>query len=491
MGRTDPGRRPGAAAAAARDTAARPPTGATPAEALAAAGPVGDGPVVVVGLQRSGAAVVRRLSGAGRRLVVLEDRPGVAAGYGARADEARGRGAELVEAAAPAAAARLGAAASLVVPSPGVPQGHPLLAAALAAGVPVRSEVELAYRLSRVPVVAVTGTNGKTTVTHLLAAALDAPDRRSIAAGNVGLPLIEALDRGPEVVVAEVSSFQLRFTDTFRPRVAVVLNVDADHLDWHGSVEAYREAKARIFSHQLAGDLLVVDLDDPVAASFAGRAPGRCQGFSASGAAGADWTVAGGWLTGPGDDRLMPVSELPGRAPYRIGNALAAAAAALDAGADREATVGALRRGTGLHHRVELVGQAGGVSYYDDSKATNPHATLAAVEGFDRVVLVAGGRNKGLDLHVLRRLAPRLRAVVAIGEAGPEVLAAFEGSGVPSEAASSMGEAVGAAARRARPGDAVILSPACASFDWYEGYEARGRDFSAEVRRLVGSPARG
>lgn len=452
----------------------------------AAAGPVGAGPVVVLGLQRTGAAVVRHLGGR-ERVVVVEDRPGDGPAYRERVAAARDAGAEIVEAPGTRGAARLGAGAALVVPSPGVPEGHPMLAAALAAGVPVRSEVELAYRVARVPIVAVTGTNGKTTVTNLVAAALAGSGSRVIAAGNVGLPLIEAVDSDAEVLVAEVSSFQLRFTDTFRPRVAVVLNVDADHLDWHGSLDAYREAKARIFANQAGDDLLVVDLDDPVARSFGTRAPARTQGVSVRGAPEADWTVDGGWLTGPAGERLMPVAGLPATAPHQISNALAAAAAAIGAGAGREPTAGALRRGPGLHHRVELVGQAGGVSYYDDSKATNPHATLAAVGGLEHVVLVAGGRNKGLDLGVLRRLAPRLRAVVAIGEAGPEVVEAFAGTGVPTERAGSMEAAVAAAAARARPGDSVVLSPACASFDWYPDYEARGRDFAALVARTTGA----
>lgn len=473
--------------------------GRTDAGRVARTRPEGDGPggsVVVVGLQRTGAAVVNHLAGR-ESVIVVEDRPGSDAGYAERAAAARRAGARVVEAPDEATAARLGARASLVVPSPGVPERHPLLAAALASGVPVRSEIELAWRVARAPIVAVTGTNGKTTVTSLIARALEASGRRAVAAGNVGLPLIEAVggdpddpgDPGPDVLVAEVSSFQLRFTDAFRPLVAVVLNVDADHLDWHGSLGAYREAKARIFANQRGDDLLVADLDDPVARSFLDRAPARTQGVSATGAPGADWTVAGGWLTGPEGARLVPVADLPGPAPHQVGNALAAAAAAIAAGADRDATAGVLRDGAGLHHRVELVGQAGGVSYYDDSKATNPHATVAAVEGFDRVVLVAGGRNKGLDLGVLRRLAPRLRAVVAIGEAGPEVLDAFDGTGVPAEAAASMAAAVAAAARRARPGDAVILSPACASFDWYPDYAARGRDFAAEVGRRAGAAA--
>jgi UDP-N-acetylmuramoylalanine--D-glutamate ligase len=287
-----------------------------------------------------------------------------------------------------------------------------------------------------------------------------------------------------EVVVAEVSSFQLRFTERFRPRVAVLLNAAPDHLDWHPDFDSYVAAKARIMANQAGDDLLVFNADDGPVADAAAAAPARSVGFSLTAATG--YRVQEGRLVGPDGAAFASVDSLALRRPHDLANALAAAAAALDLGAPAPAVVSALASFEGLPHRVTPVGQSGGVSFVDDSKATNPHATLAALAGFDSVVLVAGGRNKGLDLGVLAREAERIRAVVAIGEAAGEVAKAFAGVR-PVRRAGSMAEAVATAAELARPGDTVLLSPACASFDWYSGYAARGDDFAACVRSL-GSP---
>ncbi len=387
-------------------------------------------------------------------------------------------------------AAAHGRAADLVVPSPGVRPDHPAVAAAHDAGVPVRSEIDLAAaRLRARPdaprLVAVTGTNGKTTVTTLIDAMVRAVGIASSAAGNIGRPLLDAAGDDVAVVVAEVSSFQLEFTtDAFAPDVAVLLNVAEDHIDWHGSTGVYAEAKARLFAHQAADGLLVVNGDDPVADALADGAPGRVTRFSLGAPTGAGYGVRGGDLVGPAGV-VAPVPE--SGAPHDTANALAAAAAALEVGADVDAVAGALAGFGGLAHRVQMVGELDGVRFYDDSKATNPHATASALAGFDRVVLIAGGRNKALDLGGLRAEASRLRAVVAIGEAAGEVEAAFRGA-VPVVYAGSMHEAVRVAMARARTGDAVLLSPACASFDWYESYAARGDDFADEVARL-GEPA--
>jgi UDP-N-acetylmuramoylalanine--D-glutamate ligase len=220
---------------------------------------------------------------------------------------------------------------------------------------------------------------------------------------------------------------------------------------------------------------------------LSGGAVARRVAFSLASRPGC-FRVDRGVLVGPDGAELVPVSELPANAPHDLANALAAAAAALEVGATVDGVATALRSFARLHHRVELVGQASGVRYYDDSKATNPHATLTAVSGFDSVVLLAGGRNKGLDLGVLRVLAPRLRAVVAIGEAAPEVEDVFDAA-TPVVRASSMRDAVRHAAEIARSGDAVLLSPACASFDWYSSYAERGDDFAREVAALLGRNA--
>ncbi|HWC12110.1 MAG TPA: UDP-N-acetylmuramoyl-L-alanine--D-glutamate ligase, partial [Acidimicrobiales bacterium] len=334
----------------------------------------------------------------------------------------------------------------------------------------------------RRPIVAVTGTNGKTTVTALITDMLLASGRTAVAGGNIGFPLSDAVRRDVDVVVAEVSSFQLWWTDTFRPVVAVWLNLAEDHLDWHPDLDAYVAAKARIWAHQHKDDLIVVNIDDPIVAGQVAGAPSRVQTFGL--ARPADWHVADGELRGP-PGRLLPVAELRRSLPHDVSNGLAAAAAALSAGGTLEGVRTALRTFGGLPHRLTLVADAGGVRWYDDSKATNPHAALAAISGFDSVVLVAGGRNKGLDLGVLVKGADRIRAVVALGEAGPEVEAAFDGVR-PVTRAPPMAEAVRAAAAAARPGDAVLLSPGCASFDRYRSYAERGDDFAAAVGRLLG-----
>ena len=279
-----------------------------------------------------------------------------------------------------------------------------------------------------------------------------------------------------------MSSFQLAFTtDAFAPDVAVLLNVAEDHLDWHGSVDAYARAKAELFRHQTTTGVLVVNRDDPVALELAIDAPGRVLRFGTGPPAPGDYGVVGTDLVGPpGVLTAVPASG----APHDVANALAAAAAALAVGSDVDAVARALDGFGGLAHRVHLVGERAGVRYYDDSKATNPHATAGALAGFEHAVLIAGGRKKGLDLRGLRVHAPQLRAVVAIGEAAGDVEAAFAGA-VPVVRAGSMRDAVRAATEHAQPGDAVVLSPACASFDWYESYAARGDDFAREVAALA------
>ncbi len=433
---------------------------------------------LVVGLGRSGQAVARHLLGRGVSVAAVDDNPG---------DDARAAAAAmgilLVERPTPDALANLVVRADVVVPSPGVPASHPVYGLARASGVPVRGEVELASRWSICPLVAVTGTNGKTTVTSLIADMLVASGIPSIAAGNIGLPLSDAVaDEDLRVVVAEVSSFQLAFAESFRPVVAVWLNLAPDHLDWHGDEASYVAAKARVWARQGPGDVAVVNADDPIVMAQAASAPSRVVTFGL-GPAPADFTVAHDWLRGP-DGPILEVAALPRSMPHDLANALAATAAALAAGATVEGVRAALTAFAPLPHRLTLVAYADGVRWYDDSKATNPHAAVAAVRGFESVVLLAGGRNKGLDLGELADVAGRLRAVVAIGEAALEVAAAFDRL-VPVRPAESMVAAVAAAAEVARPGDVVLLSPGCASFDWYRSYAERGDDFAAAVNALL------
>jgi UDP-N-acetylmuramoylalanine--D-glutamate ligase len=398
--------------------------------------------------------------------------------------------------------AGLCAAVDMVVVSPGVPVHHPVFSVHPAPR--LLGEVELASQRSFGPMVAITGTNGKTTVTTLVAAMLEASGVWAVAAGNIGVPLLDAVTgadtpgkiRGQRppgenpVVVAEVSSFQLALTEGFHPRVATWINFSEDHLDWHPDLEHYRVSKARIWANVGAGDVVIANAEDPVV-MVATRAP-RARGAQVDtfGVQEGEWRVEGGVLCGPHGLQIVDVAELPRALPHDLANALAASATAIACGATVAGCRAALLEFSGLPHRVELVSEAGGVRWYDDSKATTPGAVLAALEGFDSAVLIAGGRNKGLDLGTLRRAAPRLRAVVAIGEAAGELEDAFSGVR-PVQEADSMEAAVDIAGGLAQPGDAVLLSPGCASFDWYTSYAERGADFArcvhAHLAREVGS----
>ena len=419
--------------------------------------------VLVIGLGVTGSAVVDFARAAGHEVTVIEDQASTGA-FRARAERAIAAGATVIEAPGAATTATRAAAADIVVPSPGVHPDHGAIVAARDAGASLRSEVDIAvealrHRADAPRLVAVTGTNGKTTVTTLIAEMLAASGIRATAAGNIGRPLIEAAFDDVGVVVAEVSSFQLEFTtDAFAPDVAVLLNVAVDHIDWHGSREAYAAAKAKVFAHQQADQVLVVNVDDPVAADLAATARSRVVEVSA-----------------PDESH----DESHDQANARI-----ASAAATAAGAHAAGIAAALETFQNLPHRLQLVAEIDGVRYYDDSKATNAHATASALRGFDRVVLIAGGRNRSQDLDRLRRDAARVRAVVAIGESAADVERVFSDAGITVVRAMSMHDAVGAAATRAMPGDAVLLSPACASLDWYDDYAARGDDFAREVELL-------
>ncbi|MDE0171592.1 MAG: UDP-N-acetylmuramoyl-L-alanine--D-glutamate ligase [bacterium] len=369
----------------------------------------------------------------------------------------------------------------LVVTSPGFsPSSHPLRAAS-EAGIPVWSEVELAIRHLRCPVVAVTGTNGKTTVVEQATEMLQESGVRAVAAGNIGRALSDVVFDEWDVVVLEVSSFQLVGTYSLAPRVAVVVNVAADHLDWHGSPAAYREAKARIFRHFTADDLLVYDADDPGASALARIAPGRKSPVT-----GSDRLPANRYGFVQGGLRLpagtVPVNEMPAIDPaYRV-NLTAAAVAATEMGAGPGSVAGVVGRFHHRSHRRDVVGEWAGVTWVNDSKATNPHAASAAIRCYPSVVLIAGGRNKGLDLAPIVAL-PNIRLLIGLGEAGPELLRRSRGR--PARLAGSMEQAVDMAGAHAISGDTVLLSPGCASFDMFASYEERGEVFGRLVRRHI------
>ena len=441
--------------------------------------------VTVVGLARSGVAACRLLVALGARVTGTDARTAAAL-----SPEARALAADGVRLVLESHPPETFAAAELVVVSPGVPADLPALAGCRARGVPVLGEIELAYRTMTAEFVAITGTNGKTTTTALTGALVAESGRPVLVGGNIGRPLAaEALDFPADGwVVAEVSSFQLETTHAFRPHVAAVLNVTPDHLDRHGTLAAYTEAKARIFRTQGAGDWAVLNADDPGAAALASRVRGRLLWFSRREPVTEGAWVRDGWVTlrvGGRDQAVGPVDEIFLRGAHNLENVLAATACAGALGIAPERLRAAIRAFRAVPHRIEWIRDRGGVAFYNDSKGTNVDATLKALAAFDEpIVLIAGGRDKGQRFDALTDAARgRVKAAIVIGEGratlGPALRAVTR-----VEDAGSMGEAVQRAAALAAPGDVVLLSPACASFDMFRDYEHRGAVFAEEVRAL-------
>jgi UDP-N-acetylmuramoylalanine--D-glutamate ligase len=435
--------------------------------------------VLVAGLGVSGFAAARALLELGAKVRVTE--LGASTELAERADRLRALGAEV----------ELGdhdlrrLDVDLAVVSPGIPLNSELLRVLREREVPVWSEIELAYRLTDREFLAVTGTNGKTTTTSLLASMLGYGGVDSLAAGNIGLPLIDAIASVPEggAIALEVSSFQLATIDTFAPRIAVLLNVAEDHTDSHGSMGEYVAAKARITENQGPSDVFIYNAKDPICVAIAAGSAARKLPFSTEPPPPGGAGVEDGWLVVEGTRVIERGSlRLPGRAG--IEDSVAAAAAALSFGVEVGAVRRALEDFEPLGHRSQTVALFNDVTFIDDSKATNPHATLAAVEGLQDVVLIAGGRSKGIDLSPLATAVPPVIAVVALGEARAEVADLFSGL-VDVRLASDMREAVVFAMDRSVSGGSVLLSPGCASLDMYESYAARGEDFARCVREEI------
>ena len=423
--------------------------------------------VLIMGLGISGRSAASFCASQGAEVVAVDERPG---------SEIDGLG-ELPS----RVTVRLGepfpdaANFDLVVPSPGVPQERYRACARLAWG-----DVELAFRALAVPIVAVTGTNGKSTTTRLVEAMLRAAGLRALAAGNLGEPALGLVGRPIDVAVLELSSFQLETTDAFRPRVSVLLNLSEDHLDRHGSFEEYTAAKRRIFARQEAEDVAVLNGDDPRVTALAPGIRAEIHTFRRS-----TPSERGGWWDGEaivlrvgGEDVRVTLEGVSlGRGHHRE-HALAALLAAAAAGADPFKAAGALTSFTGLPHRSELVSRIGGVEWINDSKATNPAAALAALTSQTApVIWIAGGRDKGLAFDALAEGARgRVRAALLIGEAAGKIGEALVDR-VPFERAGTLEEAVHRARALARPGEVVVLAPAGASFDQFAGGEDRGDRF--------------
>lgn len=382
-----------------------------------------------------------------------------------------------------------------VVLSPGVPQGKPLLAAARAAGLPLLAEVELAFPFLDGPLVGITGSNGKSTTTAMTGALLQAAGLDAVTCGNIGEPLSGQVPAGPvpapgRVYVAELSSFQLEGIHSLRPIAGALLNLSPDHLDRHGSLEAYLEAKLRLFENQGPGDVAILNADDAPLSGLASRLRGRCRTFSRLRPVEDGCYVDGSVVvevSPAGRRELFTLQDIPVPGGHNVENAMAAALLALAAGAPAESLAAGLRAFRGLPHRIEKVRELGGVTWYDDSKGTNQASTLGALDGFadGRLLLVLGGRFKGGELESLaRRVAQKARRTYLIGESMSIFAAALAAAGAPAEEAGTLQRAVELAHRAARPGDAVLLSPACASFDQFANYHERGLTFQRLVQAL-------
>ena len=439
--------------------------------------------VVVVGAARSGIAAARLLAGRGASVILSEVRSDVDEDV----DGLRGAGVEL----------ELGGhrsetleRADLVVLSPGVSPTMAALEGARRADIPVISEVELASRWVRGRLVAVTGTKGKSTTTVLLGRMLEAGGELVLVGGNVGTALSTQVEQStPDVIhVVEVSSFQLELTTTFRPWIAVFLNLSEDHLDRHETADAYAAAKARLFANQRPSDTLVVNADDPGVLRLARDCRARRFSYAVRESLAEGVVVAGGAIvrrSPDGEEPLVPLSAVHLLGRHLLGDVVAATAVASLVGVSAEDMTGAVDRFTGLEHALQPVGEVGGVRFVNDSKATNVEATRHAVESCgDHVVVIMGGRFKGGALETLAPLfAARADAVVVIGEARERIKKALDAV-VRVVETGSLEDAVRAAYGLASPGGTVLLAPACASLDMFRDYAQRGRVFTQAVARL-------
>ncbi len=385
----------------------------------------------------------------------------------------------------------------LIVVSPGVPLDTPELAQARNLGLPIIGELELAARFLKGRILAITGSNGKTTTTTLAGEILQEGGLRTLVGGNIGVPVVSLIEESTDDTwsVLEVSSFQLESTQEFRPAIAVILNITPDHLDRHGSFENYARAKEHIFACQQAGDFLVLNADNTRTAETAARADSQVYWFSIEHKVRQGAWIETGYVVfcaapGAEAEQVMPLGKIPLKGEHNVENVLAAVCAARLAGVSAEAIRRAIEKFKAVEHRLEYVATLQGVDFYNDSKATNVDATAKAVAAFSSGIhLILGGKDKGSDYTALSPLLrERVRAVYTIGSAAEKIESQLRGV-VSMHSCGTLDGAVNAAAAAARPGEVVLLAPACSSFDQFENYEHRGRVFKELVNRRGGGAA--
>lgn len=377
-----------------------------------------------------------------------------------------------------------------VIPSPAIAPHSEILQAAQKKNIPILSEIELAYRFIRVPIVVVAGTNGKTTTTTLLGEILKQAGKKVFVCGNIGTPLIEyaSLAQTDDFIVAEISSFQLQWIDTFRAHAAMLLNITCDHIDYHGSFEAYRRTKARVFENQQKNDLAILNAEDETQQGLASSVKSQAVYFSSRRELpqgifpdGADIV----YRRPDGSEERYPAGMISMPGLHNVENVMAAIVAARFCGCAPESIIATVSHFRGLAHRIEFSGRKNDVEFYDDSKGTNVDAVVRALETFSKpVILLLGGRDKDGDFAVLRPLlGKKVRQVILFGEARDRIAPQI-GTDVPVSKEPTLKAATLAAYRDARPGDIVLLSPGCASFDEFNNYKERGDRFKEVVRGL-------
>lgn len=438
---------------------------------------------LVYGLAVAGRAVANELVLRGEKVVLADDQQ-----TDGHSEFARSMNSEIVFKPSDADLRAILGKVDRVSPAPGIAESHQLFEASRKLGKPMVSEIEIAYQYEQIsasprPMVAVTGTDGKTTTTLMATAMLNCAGHKALAVGNTETPLIAALRTDANAFAVECSSFRLALTQSFRAKASVWLNIAPDHLDWHASFDAYQTAKAKIWAHVSATDVAVVPVHDDVITKFAQNSGAKVVSFGQNAG---DYHASNGVLTCPSGE-IMHSSEMARGLPHDVTNALAAAAIAIESGlANCSQVAQALRSFVNAPHRIEFVAEHGGVRWFNDSKATSPHASSVALRSFESIVLIAGGKNKDLDLSAMASHAENVKAVVAIGQAAQEIKSAFAGTR-EVQVANSMNEAVNCADQFAASGDVVLLSPGCTSYDWYKNYGERGLDFKSKVHELIKS----
>ncbi|CAM3763301.1 UDP-N-acetylmuramoyl-L-alanine--D-glutamate ligase [Alkalicoccus chagannorensis] len=435
--------------------------------------------VLVLGLARSGTEAAHFLLDAGARVTVNDRTP---FNENAAAGELQERGAEVVCGHHPESL--IHRKLDAVIKNPGIRYDHPLVQKAVDMHIPVFTEIQLAYDTSRAPIIGITGSNGKTTTTTYVTQMLEGSRRHPIPAGNIGIPACRAARDASldDILVMELSSFQLMGIDTFRPQIAVLLNVIDAHLDYHGSREGYELAKQQITVNQEPEDYFVYNADDPVVSNMAARSAARTVPFSLEQELPHGLCLKEGWMMAF-DQPLLPLEDFPLPGLYNAANALAAAGAALLAGASREKTINVLKTFRGVEHRMQSVGEYNGVKFYNNSKATNIPAAVTSLEAFQEPVhLLCGGLDRGNGFDELVPSLGRVKSAAGFGETGSAIMASAEEAGVShTKVTETLQEGFAYIMSHAEPGDVVLLSPACASWDQYPTFEARGDDFIRTV----------